>query len=94
MKNFHVPLPPSTYAELRAEAQRCQLPATTVAREAIAIGLETKKRLARRRAIQEYAEAMAGTPFDLDPYLEAAGIEEILRAGSKSGRKSSRKSNS
>jgi hypothetical protein len=87
MKNFHLPLPPHTYADLRAEAERCRVPATTVAREAIAIGLGAKRKVAKRRAIREYAEAMAGTPFDLDPALEAAGIEEILRAERKSGRK-------
>jgi hypothetical protein len=87
VKNFHLPLPPSTYADLRAEAERCGVPATTVAREAIAIGLGAKRKLARRRAIREYAEAMAGTPFDLDPALEAAGIEEILGVERKSGRK-------
>jgi predicted nucleic acid-binding protein len=90
MVNFHLPLPPTTYADLRAEAERCQVAATTVAREAIAIGLEAKKKSAKRRAIQEYAEAMAGTQFDLDPALEAAGIEEILRAGGKSSRNSKR----
>ena len=88
MRNFHLPLPPSTYANLRAEAERCQVPATTVAREAIAIGLGAKRKLARRKAIREYAEAMAGTQFDLDRELEAAGIEEILRAGRKSSRNS------
>jgi hypothetical protein len=88
MKNFHLPLPPSTYAHLRAEADRCHVPATTVAREAIAIGLGAKKKLAKRRAIREYAEALAGTPFDIDPALEAAGIEEILRTERRSGRKS------
>ena len=87
MKNFHLPLPPNTYADLRAEADRCHVPATTVAREAIAIGLGAKRKLAKRRAIREYAEAMAGTPFDLDPALETAGIEEIVRAERKSGRK-------
>jgi hypothetical protein len=88
MKNFHLPLPPNTYADLRAEAARCHVPATTVAREAIAIGLGAKRKLAKRRAIRGYAEAMAGTPFDLDPALEAAGIEEIMRAERKSDRQS------
>jgi hypothetical protein len=88
MKNFHLPLPPGTCADLRAGAKRCRVPATTVARKAIAIGLGGRKKSARRRAIREYAEAMAGTQFDLDPALEAAGIEEILRAERKSSRKS------
>jgi hypothetical protein len=75
MKNFHLPLPPRTYADLRAEAERCRVPATTVAREAIEIGLGAKRKFAKRRAIREYAEAMAGTPFDLNPALEAAALK-------------------
>jgi hypothetical protein len=37
LRNFHLPLPERTYAALRAEAERVQLPATTIAREAILI---------------------------------------------------------
>lgn len=32
MKNFHLPLPEQTYIRLRAEAERTQIPATTLAR--------------------------------------------------------------
>jgi len=32
MKNFHLPLPEQTYANLRAEAERAQVPATALAR--------------------------------------------------------------
>ena len=35
MKNFHLPLPEETYAELCSEAERVQVPITTVARGAI-----------------------------------------------------------
>jgi hypothetical protein len=35
MKNLHLPLPEQTYTQLRAEAERTQVPATTLAREAI-----------------------------------------------------------
>lgn len=35
MKNFHVPLLEQTYANLRAEAERMQVPATTLARDAV-----------------------------------------------------------
>jgi len=79
MKNFHLPLPEGTYDELRAEAERAQLPATTVARAAIASWLRARKKTARRQAIREYAARMAGTRFDLDPLLEAAAIEELIR---------------
>ncbi len=78
MKNFHLPLPEGTYDELRAEAERAQLPATTVARAAIASWLRARKKMARRQAIMEYAARMAGTRFDLDPLLEAAAIEELI----------------
>ncbi len=79
MKNFHLPLPEATYEELRAAARRAQLPATTVAREAISSWLRARKKAARRQAVREYAAHMAGTRFDLDPLLEAAGIEELMR---------------
>ena len=80
MKNFHLPLPDGTYEELRAEAERAQLPATTIAREAISDWLKARKKIERRKAIMEYAARMAGTEFDLDPVLESAGIEELLRS--------------
>ncbi|HEV2200308.1 MAG TPA: hypothetical protein VGR73_10850 [Bryobacteraceae bacterium] len=78
MKNFHLPLPEETYAELRAEAKRTEVSATAVAREAISAWLVARKRLATQRAIRKYAAAVAGTRFDLDPVLEAAAIEELL----------------
>ncbi len=81
MKNFHLPLPEPTYDELRAEAERMQLPATTIAREAISDWLKARRRIERHKAVMEYATAMAGTPFDLDPALESAGIEELLKNG-------------
>lgn len=34
-------------------------------------------RKARHDAIVAYATEMAGTPFDLDPNLESAGIEQL-----------------
>lgn len=79
MKNFHLPLPEATYQDLRAEAERSQTPATALARHAISQWLRGRKRAARRTAVQEYATAMAGTRFDLDPALESAAVEELLR---------------
>ncbi|MDP3000783.1 MAG: hypothetical protein Q8N47_25090 [Bryobacterales bacterium] len=81
MKNFHLPLPERTYAQLRAEAERTQVPATALAREAIDLWLRHQLRLARHGAISAYAEEMAGTHLDLDPDLESAGIEHLVRAG-------------
>ena len=80
MKNFHLPLPEPTYQQLRAEAERTHVPATALAREAIDLWLRQQARKARQDAIAAYAEEMAGTNFDLDPVLEAAGIEYLLAA--------------
>ena len=79
MKNFHLPLSEQTYSRLRAEAERVQVPATALAREAIDFWLRRQLREARRQAIAAYAEEMAGTNLDLDPVLESAGIEHADR---------------
>ena len=47
MKNFHLPLPEQTYNHLRAEAERAQVPATALAREAIDWWLRQQLRKAR-----------------------------------------------
>lgn len=79
MKNFHLPLPERTYAELRAEAERAQLPATTIAREAIALWLRARRKADRHNAIVAYAAEMAGTELDLDADLESAAVDQMIR---------------
>ena len=81
MKNFHLPLPDQTYTLLRAQAERTQVPATALAREAIEAWLKAQAKQARNDAITAYANEMAGTEFDLDPDWEAAGIEHWLKSG-------------
>jgi hypothetical protein len=81
MKNFHLPLPEQTYAQLRAEAERVQVPATALAREAIDAWLRQQMRKARHEQIAAYASGIAGTSLDLDTELEAAGIEHLVKAG-------------
>jgi hypothetical protein len=81
MKNFHLPLPEHTYTKLRAEAERTQVPATTLAREAIDAWLRYQARKARHDAIAAYAAEMAGTDFDLDRNLESAGIDHLVKTG-------------
>lgn len=78
MKNFHLPLPESTYEALRIEAQRAKRPATTVARAAIELWLRARKKAARHRAVAAYSAEMGGTTFDLDHQLEAAAVELLL----------------
>jgi hypothetical protein len=79
MKNFHLPLPDQTYIDLRAEAERAQVPATVLAREAIDSWLRQQLRKARHDRIAAYAVEMAGTDLDLDPDLEAAGVEHLVK---------------
>lgn len=79
MKNFHLPLPERTYTLLRAEAERVQLPATMLAREAIDAWLKDRMRKARHNAIAECAEELAGTALDLDQELESTGIEHLVK---------------
>jgi hypothetical protein len=81
VKNFHVPLPEQTYANLRAEAKRMQVPATALAREAVDWWLRQQFRKARQDAIAAYAVEVAGTYLDLDSDLESASIEHLVKAG-------------
>jgi hypothetical protein len=81
LKNFHLPLPDQTYSQLRAEAERTQVPATILAREAIDLWLRHQLRAARHAAIAAYAAEMAGSDFDLDATLESAGIEHLIKTG-------------
>jgi hypothetical protein len=83
MKNFHLPLPDETYSNLRAEAERVQIPATRLAREAIDSWLRQQLRKSRHDAIVSYAAEMAGTNLDLDSDLESAGIEHLVKASRK-----------
>lgn len=81
MKNFHLPLPEQTWSGLRAEAERAQVPATALAREAIDWWLREQAKKARHDQIAAWAAEMAGTDLDLDPNLETAAVELLLRAG-------------
>jgi len=81
MKNFHLPLPEQTWSGLRAEAERAQVPTTVLAREAIDWWLREQAKKARHDQIAAWAAEMAGTELDLDPALEAAGIEQLVGAG-------------
>ena len=84
VKNFYLPLPELTYSRLRAESERTQIPATALAREAIDLWLRQQLRKSRHKAIAAYAEEMAGTNLDLDPVLESAGIEHLMKPAKES----------
>jgi hypothetical protein len=86
MKNFHLPLPDQVYEQLKLEAQRSQIPATSMARHAIQAWLAARKKAVRKQAIAVYATQMAGTEFDLDPELEAASLGHLLKSESPKAR--------
>lgn len=77
--NFHVPLQEDLYEELRAQAKRLMRPATELVRQALEQWLEQQRKAALIEAIAAYAAEYAGTAMDLDPELEAAGIENLLQ---------------
>jgi hypothetical protein len=78
MKNFHLPLPEALYAELRTEAERSNVPTTTLARQALEQWLRDKRRTDLRQAIEAYAADTAGSGSDLDEPLADAAIETLL----------------
>lgn len=80
MFNFHLPLPPELREMLKEEVARTGEPATTVAREALRAWLLERRKEALHAEISAYAKEVAGTDEDLDPDLEAAGIEAISEA--------------
>jgi hypothetical protein len=80
MKNFHLPLPDQVYDQLKTEAQRSRIPATSMARHAIQTWLAARRKAARKQAIAAYAAEMAGTEFDLDPQLEAASLDLLFES--------------
>jgi|HubBroStandDraft_6_1064221.scaffolds.fasta_scaffold1188958_2 hypothetical protein len=79
MRNFHVALPEEVYVDLMAEAERMKRPATSIAREAIESWLRHRRTVSRHRAISEFARKFAGTKYDLDSQLEAAGAEHLAQ---------------
>jgi hypothetical protein len=78
MKNFHLPLPDQVYDALKIEAQRSQVPATSMARHAIQSWLAARRKAARKQAIADYAAENAGTELDLDRALEGATLEFLV----------------
>jgi hypothetical protein len=78
-KNLHVPLPEAFYDELRAAAREAEQPATRFAQSLMRSGLEEWRRMRRRQQIAVYAQQVAGSPEDLDPELERAGIRVLTR---------------
>ena len=82
MKNFHLPLPERTYAELRAEAERSRAGHFHGPRRNPGVAAGPQESCARR-AVAAYAAEMAGTEFDLNQPLEAATVDVLLENEAK-----------
>ena len=83
-RNFHIPLPDETYQELRKAAEASKRPATQLVRDAIEHWLHQQRKNGLQREIETYAQEHAGGRFDLDPDLEASGVDCLLQEGSRS----------
>ena len=79
MTNMHLPLLGPIYSRLRAEARRSGRPATEMGREAIDRWLAEQQPRRVHEEILAYAAEAGGSLEDLDPEIEAAGIERLLR---------------
>ena len=76
-RNFHVPLPAALYERLHREAKRSGHPATEIARHAIRQALAARARAALYEELNAFANAHAGSRYDLDPELEAASLDSL-----------------
>ena len=85
-RNFHVPLTDEIYRALRLEADRRRQAATVLVREAVEDWLKRRRAETLHADIVDYASRHAGTSADLDPALEAAGIDALIEKPRKSNR--------
>ena len=80
-RNVHIPLPKSTYLQLKKEAKHSKQPVTKVVRYAIEQWLEQRQAQVIEEELTEYVSTYAGTKQDLDPDLEKASIEHLTSKG-------------
>jgi hypothetical protein len=78
VKKFHLPLPKRTCAELRADTGRAHQPGQPDCAESWG-WLRARKKALRHKAIAAYAAETAGTGLDLDPLLESAAVEQLMK---------------
>lgn len=79
-QNFHLPLPVDIYAELRKASDELNAPATQIVRSVLESWLKERRKRALHQQIASYAEAVAGTEFDLMTDLENHATEHLLQA--------------
>jgi len=75
--HIHLPLAASTRDELKRIARASGVSVTALARQMVLDGVARERHAQQQAELRAFAEAAAGGPLDLDPELEAAGIEAI-----------------
>jgi len=76
-KKLNLPLPEAMHAAVFREAKRRRVPATRLVRSILSDWLAAQAREREADAIRRFAETHGGSAADLDPELEAAGLELI-----------------
>ncbi len=79
VKKLNLPMPLDLHEALFAESRSLGIPATRIVRSALETWLAKRRRARLEEEIYRYATAHAGTEADLDPELEQAATEELLR---------------
>ncbi len=79
VKKLNLPMPPELHEALFAESRSLGVPATRIVRSALEDWLAKRRRARLEEEIHRFATTYGGTEVDLDPQLEQAATEELLR---------------
>jgi hypothetical protein len=79
VKKLSLPMPPELHEAIFAESRTLGLPVTRIVRSALEDWLSRRRRVRLEEEIYQFAMAHGGTEIDLDPQLEQAATEELLR---------------
>jgi hypothetical protein len=75
VRKMNLPLPAPVHAAVFREARRSGVPATRLVRDILSRWLSEQARTRQAEEIRRFAAAHGGSQLDLDPALEAAGLE-------------------
>ncbi len=78
-KKLNVPLSQEMHQALFSEAHAAGVPATRLVRSLLEDWLEQRRRERRREEVRKFALKHAGSTLDLEPELEVAATEELVR---------------
>ncbi len=79
VKKLNLPLSPELHAALFTESHNLGIPTTRLVRSVLEEWIEKRRRDRLDEEIYRFAMTWGGTEIDLDPELEQAATEELLR---------------